>query len=68
MYDSFVANQVINSGDIGNFVQSFAERKDELAEENLKIILDSITFLIGLSSASLWNDSQYIGKLKTLTV
>ncbi|KAJ5594360.1 uncharacterized protein N7459_000568 [Penicillium hispanicum] len=56
MHDAFVDNQLISSGNIGNFVQSFAQRKDELSEENLKIILDSLTFLIGLSSASLWND------------
>jgi hypothetical protein len=45
---------------MSNFVQSFAERKDTTDEKTIKLILDSITFVLGLGSAVVWNDSELI--------
>lgn len=62
MWDSVVTNQIISQGDMSNFVQSFAERKDTTDEKTLKIILDSLTFVLGLGSAVVWNDSELLPK------
>lgn len=45
---------------MSNFVQSFAERKDNTDEKTLKLILDSLTFVLGLGSAVVWNDSEWL--------
>lgn len=45
---------------MSNFVQSFAERKDTTDEKTLKLVLDSITFMLGLGSAVVWNDSELV--------
>ncbi|KAJ5151252.1 uncharacterized protein N7482_010504 [Penicillium canariense] len=62
VWDSVVTNQIISQGDMSNFVQSFAERKDTTDEKTIKLIIDSVTFLLGLSSAVLWNDKYLKGK------
>jgi hypothetical protein len=58
VWDSVITNQIISQGDMSNFVQSFVERKDPTNEKTLKIILDSLTFVLGLGSAVVWNDSE----------
>lgn len=60
VWDSVITNQIISQGDMSNFVQSFAERKDTTDEKTIKLILDSITFVLGLGSAVVWNDSELI--------
>jgi hypothetical protein len=60
VWDSVITNQIISQGDMSNFVQSFAERKDTTDEKTLKLILDSVTFVLGLGSAVVWNDSEIL--------
>ncbi|OOQ89588.1 hypothetical protein PEBR_07498 [Penicillium brasilianum] len=72
VWDSVITTQIISQGDMSNFIQSFVERKDITDEKTMKLILDSITFVLGLGSAVVWNDilkeakvfPQYLNKAK----
>ena len=49
---------IINTGEIQNFVETFAERDPHLDEKATKEIIDSVTLAVGLGSASLGNDGM----------